>query len=117
MMYRMKLLEKPFEQIKKGEKQIEVRCFDEKRRNIKAGDTILFSKLPQEKEQLETTVTALYPYSTFQALYSAFPPKEFGCPGASVEEMIAQVRAIYPRERELREGVVGIRLKRNEETK
>ena len=56
MMYRMKLLEKPFEQIKKGEKQIEVRCFDEKRRNIKAGDTILFSKLPQEKEHLEKEI-------------------------------------------------------------
>ena len=42
MMYRMKLLEKPFEQIKKGEKQIEVRCFDEKRRNIKAGHHFVF---------------------------------------------------------------------------
>lgn len=67
MIYRMKLWEKTFEQIKKGQKQIEIRCFDEKRRNIKAGNTIVFSKFPQV--------------------------------------------------RELREGVAGICLKRNEETK
>ena len=39
----MKLNKEPFEKIKSGEKTIELRLYDEKRRKIKAGDTICFN--------------------------------------------------------------------------
>ena len=39
----MKLNAYPFEMIKSGEKTIEIRLFDEKRQQIKAGDKIVFT--------------------------------------------------------------------------
>lgn len=47
MIHRMKLNESPFERIKDGTKTIEFRLYDEKRRQIKIGDQIEFSKLPE----------------------------------------------------------------------
>ena len=52
MVHQMKLLESPFERIKNGTKTIEFRLFDEKRKQIKIGDQIEFSKLPDLKEKL-----------------------------------------------------------------
>ena len=46
MIHKMKLNESPFERIKNGTKTIEFRLYDEKRRQVKIGDKIEFSKLP-----------------------------------------------------------------------
>lgn len=40
MIHYMKLYNEPFQMIKKGEKTIELRLNDEKRRKLKKGDTI-----------------------------------------------------------------------------
>ncbi|MBU1091861.1 hypothetical protein KKA27_03305 [Patescibacteria group bacterium] len=40
----------PFERIKRGEKKIEIRLFDEKRQKIKIGDIIETYKEPENKE-------------------------------------------------------------------
>ena len=53
MLYRMKLTEVPFEEIKNGTKTIEFRLYDEKRQQIKLGDKIEFSKLPDLQEKLD----------------------------------------------------------------
>ena len=42
MIHNMKLNESPFERIKNGTKTIEFRLYDEKRRQIKIGDKIVF---------------------------------------------------------------------------
>lgn len=47
MLHKMKLQQSPFERIKEGKKSVEFRLFDEKRKQIKIGDQIEFSKLPQ----------------------------------------------------------------------
>ena len=44
MLHKMKLKESPFERIKNGTKTIEFRLYDEKRKQIKIGDKIEFSK-------------------------------------------------------------------------
>ena len=46
MLHKMKLNESPFERMKNGTKTIEFRLYDEKRKQIKVGDQIEFSKLP-----------------------------------------------------------------------
>ena len=46
MLHEMKLNENPFERMKNGTKTIEFRLNDEKRKKIKIGDKITFSKLP-----------------------------------------------------------------------
>ena len=45
MVHQIKLNESLFERIKNGTKTIEFRLYDEKRRKIKLGDKIEFSKL------------------------------------------------------------------------
>ena len=42
MIHQMSLRPHPFEKIKLGEKTIELRLYDEKRKEIKVGDTIEF---------------------------------------------------------------------------
>jgi len=57
MEHQMKLNESPFEKIRSGEKIIEIRLYDDKRKNINIGDIIIFSKLPDLKEILSVKVT------------------------------------------------------------
>ena len=52
MLHQMKLKESPFERIKNGTKTIEFRLYDEKRKQIKIGDKIEFSKLPELEEKI-----------------------------------------------------------------
>ena len=53
--HKMKLNSTPFEMIKNGEKTIELRLFDEKRQQLKAGDKIVFTNTTTG-ETLNTTV-------------------------------------------------------------
>lgn len=107
----MHLLPAPFEQIKSGKKQIEIRLYDEKRREICVGDTIVFSKLPDKTERLTTTVMGLSHFLTFQALFEAFPPEQFGFENTAMKEMLREIHEIYSWEREQQWGVLGIHIK------
>lgn len=69
MLHKMKLNESPFERIKNGTKTIEFRLFDEKRKQIKIGDKIEFSKLPDLEEKLLVDVIELYREDTFENLF------------------------------------------------
>ena len=60
MLHKMKLNESPFNRIKNGTKTVEFRLFDEKRQQIKIGDKIEFSKLPDLQEKLLVDVIELY---------------------------------------------------------
>ena len=69
MLHKMKLNESPFERIKNGKKTIEFRLYDEKRQQIKIGDKIEFSKLPDLQEKLLVDVIELYRANTFENLF------------------------------------------------
>ena len=69
MLYKMKLNESPFERIKNGTKTIEFRLYDEKRQQVKIGDKIEFSKLPDLQEKLIVDVIDLYREDTFENLF------------------------------------------------
>ena len=107
----MHLLPAPFEQIKSGKKRIEIILYDEKRREICVGDTIVFLKLPDKTERLTTVVTGLSHFSTFQMLLKAFPTEQFGFENVTMEEMLREIHEIYPCERERQWGVLGIHIK------
>jgi len=59
MIHKMKLNEEPFEKIKNGTKTVEFRLYDEKRKQIKVGDKIEFSRLPELQEILLVDVLEL----------------------------------------------------------
>ena len=108
----MHLLPRPFDLIKSGEKTVEIRLNDEKRRMIAVGDTIVFTRLPDNAEKLTVTVAGLHPYPTFRELYGAVPFSDFGCGGMTMDELIESTYILYSPEREKTYGALGIRIKR-----
>lgn len=108
MIHKMKLNESPFERIKNGTKTIEFRLFDEKRQQIKVGDKIEFSKLPNLQEKLLVDVIELYRDDSFEALFRKIYFNE--------EEIIRKTKSmynIYSPEKEQQYGVLGIKIKIN----
>ena len=108
MLHKMKLNEDPYNRIKNGTKTIEFRLFDEKRQQIKIGDQIEFSKLPDSQEKLLVDVTELYKEDTFEALFGKLYTDE--------EEIARKTNAmyeIYSLEKEQQYGVLGIGIKIN----
>lgn len=67
----MRLHEGPFDRIASGVKKIEYRLNDEKRREIRIGDTITFYKRPEEMEKIVVKVTDLKHYEDLLSMYTA----------------------------------------------
>lgn len=111
MNYTMKLTADPFERIRSGRKTIEVRLYDEKRKEISLGDTISFLKLPDLSETVETKVVGLSRFKSFRDLYSVFGTEPFGHqPDMTVEEQVLGMRDAYSEEQEKKFGVLGLHL-------
>ncbi len=106
----MKLRPEPFSKIMSGEKTIESRLFDEKRRLINPGDVIRFVHIENPNEFVSAKVRALYRYASFDEMFSEFSPAEFG--GESKEFLLNQIHAYYPLEEESKYGVLGIRVQK-----
>ena len=73
----MKLQPQPFEAIKSGRKDIEMRLYDEKRKQIKKEDLIEFTNL-ETGEKILCKVTDLHIFSSFKQLYAHFDKKRLG---------------------------------------
>ena len=110
MEHNMHLYESPFEKIADGNKTIEIRLNDEKRRKISIGDYITFTKLPNEDEKLTVKVAELYPYATFEELYTAFDFSEFGCEGETMQDLLQSTYEFWGREKIEQYGALGIRI-------
>ena len=72
MAHKMNLNPEPFEMIRSGQKTIELRLNDEKRKQIKAGDIIEFNQT-ETGEKLITKVIAVYRFDSFAELYQELP--------------------------------------------
>ena len=107
----MNLNKKPFEKIRDGRKVIELRLYDEKRRKIAVGDTIVFNNREEDVEPLKVKVTGLLNYISFRALINDFPMGYFA-KGADYgkEELINGMYQYYTKDEEEKYGVLGIRL-------
>jgi len=112
MEHKMKLLSNPFNKIVDGSKEIEFRLYDDKRKEVKIGDTIEFSKLPNLIKKLNVEVVALYQYSTFKELLFFLGYKD-----NELEEKVEGMYSIYNHEQEKKHGVLGIKIKKLEEEK
>ena len=111
-MHEMSLNPAPFEKIKNGKKSIEIRLYDEKRRGVKIGDIIIFSKLPEKTEKIKVEVIRLSISRSFRDLFSNFEKSKFGHEqNLSIEEQINRQREYYTEEEERQYGVIGIHIK------
>jgi ASC-1-like (ASCH) protein len=101
----MRLHNKPFEQIRTGQKTIELRLFDEKRQSITVGDELeLINRNTEDKIRVQ--VTELLQFSDFSTLLDNCDIAR--CGGESKEQVLALLREYYSEDEEKRYGVVGI---------
>ena len=107
----MKLKPAPFEKIRTGKKIIELRLYDEKRKQISVGDSIQFVNTDNATEMIDTTVEDLFVFDSFEELYKNLPLLECGY---SVEELPTasprDMELYYPREEQRQYGVIGIKI-------
>lgn len=104
MIFRMKLQNEPFKQIKKEIKKIEIRLNDEKRKIFEINDYIEFTNITT-LEIMFVKITNLYHFESFEKLFNNFDNSILGC--GSYEEMYKY----YSKEEEKNYGVLGIEIK------
>ena len=108
--HEMKLNPIPFSMIKRGEKTIELRLFDEKRQCIKVGDIINFTNT-SSGEKLSATVKKLHRFHTFEELYQTLPLMLCGYTAENIGTAHhADMEQYYSPEEQRKYGVVGIEL-------
>lgn len=111
MQHTMKLQPKPIQMIKDGIKTIELRLFDEKRKKVKIGDTILFTNTENDNDILKVKVNEIYIFKSFEELYQNLPLLECGytkenIAGAEPKDM----EQYYSKVQQRKYGVVGFKI-------
>lgn len=110
MQHDMKLRPAPFERIKSGEKTIELRLLDEKRRQIQIGDKLVFTNT-ETGERLCATAARLHVFENFAQLYKALPLLQCGYTAENVDKATPDdMQAYYSLEEQSKYGVVGIEI-------
>ncbi len=110
MKHEMHLHPEPFNLIKKGTKTIEMRLYDEKRRQIKEGDLITFTNRETD-EKIDTEVLKLHIYPSFEELYKHFDKVSIGYNEDETPNP-DDMDIYYPKDKQKKYGVVGIQIKR-----
>lgn len=109
MTYFYKLRKPYFEKVKNGTKTIELRLYDEKRRKLKTGDKIVFTKEEDENEIIPVTVTALHTFESFSQLYDAVDLLRCGYTSDDIDDADARdMQEFYSPRDEKKYGVVAI---------
>lgn len=110
MLHQMKLHCEPFDMIKSGEKIIELRLYDEKRRAISVGDEIEFT-LSGGEEKIVRKVIALHIYESFSELYDNLPLLKCGYTEKDISTASPDdMNVYYSKEKQAKYGVIGIEL-------
>ena len=109
-MHEMKLQPKFFDFIKYGTKRIELRLYDEKRRNIELGDKIVFRKEPELKEVVEATVVGLLRYKSFKELFEDFDMSLLADKSMTKRELLEGLEEFYTVEKQEEFEVLGTRI-------
>ncbi|PIZ96768.1 MAG: hypothetical protein COX80_00520 [Candidatus Magasanikbacteria bacterium CG_4_10_14_0_2_um_filter_33_14] len=99
MIQSMRLPEEIFEKIKSGQKTIETRLLDEKRKVLSVGDIIEFAKRPTLHEKMQVKILDLTTYKTFEEVYDNCDLKDLGYDEKMTkEEYLEKVHHHYDKE-------------------
>ena len=110
MEHEMKLQPEDYNFIQNGTKRIEIRLFDEKRQQIKIGDTIKFLKEPELIESINAKVIGLLRYSSFEDMFKDFDISVLSDKSMTKEELIDVLEKFYTKEKQKQYGVLGIKI-------
>ena len=110
MEHEMKLQPEYYNFILNGTKRIEIRLFDEKRQQIKIGDTIKFLKEPNLDESFTARVVGLLRYNSFEEMFKDYDISILSDKSMTKEELIGVLEQFYTKEKQEQYGVLGIRI-------
>lgn len=100
---------KPFEAIKSGEKDIEVRLFYKNRDKLNPGDIITLTKLPENTEAINVRIVGIYRFETFIELFRKVGANHFR--NKTEESFLKSIYSLQDyKELEKEYGVMGIEL-------
>jgi ASC-1-like (ASCH) protein len=105
----MKLNDKAFNNIKNGIKKFELRLYDDRRKNINLGDTIIFHNLNNLDDTISVKVLALLRYPSFADFFKDIDYKLCGT-ATSLEEKLERVHTFYSSEQEKEHGILAIKI-------
>ena len=105
----MNLQPRFFDFIKNGTKRIELRLYDDKRKQINLGDIIEFSK--SENDKLKAEVVGLLYYHSFIDLFEDFDISILADASMTKDELLNILNEFYTPEKQSQYGVIGIRIK------
>lgn len=97
-----------FEIVKNGNKNIEVRVNDEKRRKLNVGDELIFLKRPLEDEKIYAKVTSLDYYENFDELVKHYDIKRLYLESYTKDMFLKELERFYSIYEQEKYGVVAI---------
>lgn len=110
MEHKIKLQPQYYNYILYGTKRIEIRLYDEKRQQIKIGDTIIFLKEPDLNESFKAKVTCLLRYNSFEDVFKDFDTSILSDKSMTKKDLINVLEQFYTKEKQKQYGVLGIRI-------
>lgn len=111
MKHYMKLWQQPFEMICSGDKTFELRLYDEKRQQVKAGDEIVFTCPKADYCSVTVRVIALHRFNSFDDLYASLPLTKCGYTAETAANASAKdMEGFYSADEQAKYGVVGIEI-------
>lgn len=110
MEHKIKLQPQYYNYILNGTKRIEIRLYDEKRQQIKIGDTIIFLKEPDLNESFKAKVTGLLRYNSFEDMFKDFDTSILSDKSMTKKDLINVLEQFYTKEKQKKYGVLGIRI-------
>ena len=106
MTHEMNLQNKYFDFILHGTKRIELRLNDEKRQQIKIGDTIIFRN--KQGETFSAEVKDLFEHNSFEELFENFEIDILADKSITKAELLQVLDGFYTPEKQAELGVLGI---------
>ncbi len=95
VLHQMRLLRMHFEKVASGEKTVEMRLMDEKRKRIAAGDLILFTCEEEPSRCVTVEVIGVRRFDDFEALAESLGARAVGFAGKDARFVGAYMREIY----------------------
>ena len=97
-----------FDIVSNGNKDIEVRLYDEKRSKLCIGDTLIFLRRPDEIDSIKARVVDLVRFNNFSEVVDSYDMKRIYLDGYSKEMYLNEMRRFYTEEDELKYGALAI---------
>ena len=108
--FTMSVRHKYFELIKSGQKDIELRAYDEKRKKMKTGDKFLLFDAENPNQYIICEVLNMHVAPDFESLFKKLDIKRSGF--KDINELMDTITKFVAREELAHEQVVGMEIKR-----